>query len=100
MKILIKKEWLYQYLVKYTRRKEKLLETKGDCTLIKGLIKLETMTTINLYKPNKRVSKYMKKKRIDSKGIYAYLKLQLETLASLVRTERAARGGKSGGIQI
>ena len=57
-------------------RKEKLLETKGDCTLIKGLIKPETMTTINLYKPNKRVSEYMKKKkRIDSKGIYAYLKL-------------------------
>lgn len=72
MKILIKKRVVILVPGKIHSEEEKLLETKGgDCTLIKGLIKLETMTTINLYKPNKRVSKYMKK-RIDSKGIYAY----------------------------
>lgn len=36
--------------------------------MIKGLIKQENMTILNLYKWNKRVSKYKKQKWIDPKG--------------------------------
>ena len=46
-----------------------MLETKGELHTDQRVN--QTMKTINLYKPNKRVSKYMKQKWIDSRRIYA-----------------------------